>query len=196
MPDYDEEIEPPPFDPPAAAALLREAGHGDGSPLRLEILGGAEVELHRRILELVQPTMLGAGVDVRSATVEFGALVARLRSRDFDGIMLLKSHDPWIDPSIHFHSREAGEGGQNWMGYADPVADQLLDAARAAADPSRRAELHRAFDRRVHETQPVCLLAHPLAAVLLHRRFRGVEIGPLGLLPERWWVEPGERLRR
>ena len=31
---------------------------------------------------------------------------------------------------------------------------------------------------------------------LLHNRFRGVEVGALGLTPRRWWVEPEDQRYR
>ena len=116
----------------------------------------------------------------------------RLGERDFDAMLVTVGLERWVDPFFVFHSSQ-GERGRNWMGYRDAEVDALLEEARAELDESRRAALYQEFSRSFHRDQPVTLLAHPLAAVLLHRRFRGVAPGVLGLYPELWWVEPDER---
>jgi len=34
---------------------------------------------------------------------------------------------------------------------------------------------------------------HLRSAILLHRRFQDATPGPLGLVPQRWWVRPEDR---
>jgi peptide/nickel transport system substrate-binding protein len=183
-----------PFDPRAARAELAAAGVA--TPLRLSVLAAAEQPLHRRILEAAHGPFAAAGIELVAETVEFGTLVQRLQARDFDGALALELHDPWIDPWPHFHSSQGGPGGQNWMGFADPEVDRILDAARFERDPQARNALYGTFTARMRELQPVTLLVHPRVAVLLHRRFQGVEVGPLGLVPETWWVRPEDVLHR
>lgn len=191
MPEYPQDLQPPAHDVVAARGELAEV-----APLRVQIVGAAEEPLHRRILELAQPSFAAAGVELVAELLESGAYRQRLAKRDFDGLLAVKYHnDPFLDPWPHFHGSQAGETGSNWMGIADAELDRLLDAARIERDAARRAELYRAFARRAHELQPVALLVHPRAVVLLHQRFRDAEVGALGLVPERWWVPAEARLR-
>jgi ABC-type transport system substrate-binding protein len=185
-PEYPTELEPWPYDPERARASLAEAGVT--TPLRLSILCAAESELFLQILDLARDAFRAAGVELERPVLEFGAIMARLQSSDFDGVLLLKSHDTWIDPFSFF------DGRGNLMHYANAESDRLLEAARRELDDGRRMALYQEWNRVFHDDQPVTLLAHPLVQVLLHRRFRGVEVGPLGLSPERWWVEPDERI--
>ncbi len=186
-------LAPLPFDPTAARTCVeRVTGPGH----RLTILAAAEQPLHRRILELALPAFRAAGLELAIEVLEFGSLLQRVAARDFDGVVLLKYQDAWVDPWPHFHSSQGGAGGQNWMGFADAECDRLLDAARTERDADVRNGLLRAFARRMHELQPVTLLVHPQVRVLLHRRFQGVRIGPLGLVPAAWWVEPDDVLHR
>ena len=192
-PETPADVAPLRHDPAAAAALLAAAGVGPG--FRVEILAAAGDPMHRRVLELAQPSFAAAGVELVARLVEGGVLRDRLQRHDFEGLLALKYHpDPWIDPWPHFHGSQTGVGGQNWMGFADEEVNRLLDAARTERDPERRAAHYRAFVRRVHELQPVAFLVHPRAALLLHRRFRSAEVGPTGLSPELWWVPPEEQL--
>jgi len=198
-PECPSDLEPLPFDVAGAAALLRAAGFGgDGQPrLRVEIVGAAQEPLHRRILELAQPAFAAAGVELVPQLVEAGVLRDRLLRRDFTALLAVKYHpDPWIDPWPHFHGSQTGPSGQNWMGFADPETDALLDAARTAHDASERIEALQSFCRRIAELQPVALLVHPRTAILLHARFRDVEAGAAGMSPRRFWVPPAEQLHR
>jgi peptide/nickel transport system substrate-binding protein len=82
------------------------------------------------------------------------------------------------------------------MGYANPEVDRVLEDARRELDDERRAALYRKFNLIFHRDQPVTLLAHERAAVLLHKRFRRAEPGALGLVPELWWVAPAQQRYR
>ncbi|MEM7517147.1 MAG: hypothetical protein AAF368_09525 [Planctomycetota bacterium] len=41
--------------------------------------------------------------------------------------------------------------------------------------------------------QQNCTVLRPTLSLLLHKRFQNVEPGPLGLVPERWWVSPDQQ---
>lgn len=198
-PELPHDVVPPRFDVALAKALLAEAGYASEGlrPLRIEIIGAAQEPKHRRILELVQPAFAAAGVELVPQLVEAGVLRQRLQTRAFAGLLAVKYHpDPWIDPWPYFHSSQAGSNGQNWMGLQDPEIDRCLDAARAANGEEERVGHLQAFCRRADALQPVALLVHPRAALLLHRRFEDAEVGVAGLSPERWWVKPQSRLHR
>jgi hypothetical protein len=71
-----------------------------------------------------------------------------------------------------------------------------MAAARREQDPTARAEIYREFERLLRREEPVTFLAHPLVEVALHRRFRDVDPGPEGLVPELWWVPEAEQIVR
>lgn len=197
QPETPAEIQPLPFDPAAARMLLQEAGFDPAAnrPLRVSLIYASSEELHRQIVELAEPAFARAGVELDLQPMEFSGMVARLGDRDFDAMLVVKSLERWVDPYPMFHSSQA-ERGSNWMGYANPEVDRLLEEARAELDDAKRADLYREFNRHFFRDQPVTLLAHELSSVLLHRRFRGADPGALGLFPESWWVEPGDQLAR
>ncbi|MCA8956224.1 MAG: hypothetical protein KDC87_09120 [Planctomycetes bacterium] len=174
----------PRFDPDAARRQLAAAGIA--AP-RLHLMIAAGQAQHRRIVEFLAPSFLRAGVTLIAAPLEWGTLVTRLRAHDFDGVLLHISLPQWPDPFLQFHSSQAA-GGRNWAGYRDGEADAVLTKAHTEPDPVARHALLLEFQRLFVRDQPISLLVYPLSSVLLHRRFQGVELGVLGLYPERWWV--------
>ena len=190
-PSYPSAPAPLPFDVEAARALLRDAGVADG--WRLELTLAAGVQEHRKIYETARAAFRQAGIELVDRPLEAPQLDAARRSGEFDGLLGIQYHEPWIDPFDELHSSQAG-AGQNWGAVADPEMDRLLEAARVERDPTARAALHQQFNARFHELQPVTLLVHPLASLLFHSRFRDSEPTRSGLVPKRWWVAPEERL--
>lgn len=182
-------VEPQRFDPAAARALLVSAGHSGG--LDIELLVARERDVLRRIAEFAAPGLAEAGVRLSLQLVDFANLVARLDAGQFEGALLLKLHEPEIDPFEFFHGSTVHA---RRMGLADVELDTRLEAARVELDDARRREHMAAFERWFAEQQPVTLLVQPRAQVLLHRRFEGVELGVGGLSPERWWVDPARRV--
>jgi peptide/nickel transport system substrate-binding protein len=192
-PEYPREVEAIPFDPRAARALLREAGYDPetGNTLRASILRG-DTALHQRIIDLARPAFEQAGVVLDDIVRSYDAYQELRGRREFDGLLASVSHGTWIDPYYRFHSSQVG--AENFMGWSNAQADRLLVEARAELDGERRAALYRAFGAILHDEQPVTLLCHPRIALLLHRRFAGVEIGKFGLRLDALWVPADQRL--
>ncbi len=182
------DLKPHPFDPEEAARLLRAAGYDEEKPLELSILAMTEWGLPRPVLELAAPAFARAGVRLRVRAMPFSSVMAKVQAEDFDGFMYLQSQRIPADPYAFFRA------GDNYMGYVSEDVERILSAARKELNPERRRALYQEFSRVFHEDQPVTLLAFPLTQVLLHKRFRDVQIGPLGLYPERWWVAPEDQI--
>ena len=194
-PPYPTDEQPLPFDPPAAKELLDGAAQAGAPRLQRLVIGyPTGVEFYRVLLERAVPEFAKAGVEFVVQPVEFRVLLERFSKGELDGCAFLVSHTPWVDPHPWFHSSPPDGSGKNYGGYSNPEVDQVLDAARAELDEAKRLALWRRFHAAFVRDQPATLLAHPRSAFLLHKRFRGVELGAMGLVPERWWVAPEQRL--
>lgn len=187
-PEVPEDLEPLSFDPDAAKQLLGEAGYGPENPLQLSILTYSGWALGRQILDLAMPAFAMAEVDLELRTLPGPNVKKKRDDGDFDGILYLQYLQSPNDPAQFFNSQD------NDMGYASEEVDHILSAASKELDSERRAALYRQFSEIFHFDQPVTLLAFPLNQILLHKRFQDVQVGPLGLYPERWWVRPEDQV--
>jgi len=189
-PEYPPDLAPVPFDLVAARAELQECGIvGDREPKSISILVANQLPLHRRILDLAQPAFVAAGLRLLPEVRDWSEVVSRYESRDFDAVLMSWSHEPWIDPWVNFHSSQADPPGKNYSGVRDDEVDRLLEQARTELDGSARAALYRRLGHRLRELEPVSLLVHPRHTLLIDRRFRGAEPGPLGVVADGMWVQ-------
>ena len=75
------------------------------------------------------------------------------------------------------------------MRYASEDMDRVLEEARVELDYDERVKLYHRFNEVFLRDQPITLIYHRRVSCVLHKRFRGVEVGALGLSPRRWWIE-------
>lgn len=192
-PAWPADLVPLAFDPAAARRLLREAGFdpAEGKPLRLVVVALQGTEVLRRIADLFASAAKDAGIELDLRRRGLSGFVQEKKAGDWDGLLVQQSFRPWGDPWDLLHSRGADNDGK----WADAEADRLADAARAEADPEVRAGLWRQLHTIVYREQPAALLAHPMAAVLLHRRIEAAVPGRSGLVLERAHVAPAAQRR-
>lgn len=184
---YDRGVEMAP-DPGQATRLLEETGW-TGAPIRARngrtLRLGLAVAAERRHIALAEAiaAQLGA-IGFRVAPQPADPLDLyreRLLPRSYDlaltGIWL-GAVDP--DPYPLWHSSQR-EGGLNLSGYADPMADQLLLAARVQGDPGQRFAALGGFQRLWMDQAPSVVLASPMMTYAMANGFRGVR---LGIVPE------------
>lgn len=192
QPGYPKDLTPLPYDPQGARALLRSTGFDpEQKPLRIRLMVPAEAPWFRRIGELCADAAMQAGVELDLSVLPFQELMQRRDGSDWDGALILVSMPTFGDPFELFHST----GGRNAGGYKNEEVDQLLSSQRQERDAVRRAELLERCHRLLANDPPCALLVHPLVEILIDRRLEGVEVGPLGLWPERMWM-PAEFQRR
>ncbi|MEW6430521.1 MAG: ABC transporter substrate-binding protein [Myxococcota bacterium] len=161
---------PVPFSPPAAEALLADAGFTDsdgdgvrdrdGKPLRFTfLLPSASVRLGK-LVPLLQEQLKPVGVELGIEKVETATLSARVAKRDFEVVSRVWTEfDREHDVYPYFHSSQI-DGGSNFVGFSDPELDRLLDQVRGEFDVAKRRELERAVHRRLVETQPYLFMTN------------------------------------
>ena len=199
---FADELEPPPFDPEAARALLDEAGvrdrdgdglreGPDGRPLRIELKFPAQDPAFRSASQLVASDLERVGVTVAPAAVEGSTLIAQVTSaeRPFDAILLTWSVDDVGAARSLFHS-EALDGPLQLAGYASPRADSLLDVVAGAVSREEAAPAWRELQTLLREEQPWSFLYYFSMLSGVSERLRGVEMDGRGQLATlgSWWV--------
>jgi peptide/nickel transport system substrate-binding protein len=176
--------------------MLEEAGwtDSDGDSIRdregqsLEItLGVGPDPVLSAIAALVETYWQDLGVRVTLQAMDREAVQGALTNHEYDAMVfnwILSDYDP--DPFPLWHSSQIPEG-QNYAGWSDPRADQLLVDGRQAIDPDRRAEIYGEFVRLFALEQPAVVLYHPLYTY----GFVSGEVG--GVQAPRLLVRPADR---
>jgi peptide/nickel transport system substrate-binding protein len=201
--DYDDGIEPWPFDPQNAVNLLEEAGWTDtdgdgvrnknGQEFEFEFLlpsGSHEAKL---MATVYQEKLKKAGIKMGIRELEWATFIDRLTKRAFDAISLAWAIPPDQDPYQVWHSSQS-EKGSNYPGYNNPEVDRILEEARLEFDSEKRAIMYRKFHQIIHDDVPYTFLFARAVLVAVDKRFQGVHVYKMGLDTTEWWVP--KELRR
>ncbi len=201
-------IEPLAFDLAAAGDSLAAAGWVDrdgdgvrederGTPLRLTLMTNHENPVRVDIAQLAQARLARIGVDVDVRTLEWQALLARHRGREFDAVVQSWVLDNFrVDPAALFHSSQADlPGSYNRSGLKDPEVDRLIEAAMGTTDPETAKRLWSEFSLALQDAQPFTFLMWLDELASVSERLRGVEMDARGTLVTiaDWWIPPERR---
>jgi len=196
-----------PYDPAKAKALLAEAGwsdhDGDGSldkdgrAFDFTILTNQGNDLRIKTATIIQERLAAIGVRVRIRTVEWAAFLKEFVDKgNFDALIM--GWNILQDPDIYdvWHSSKAMPGELNFIGYANPEADAMLEQARHTLDQPQRKKLYDRLQEILHHDQPYCFLYVSYALPIVHARVKGIEPAPSGLTHNfiRWWI-PADQQR-
>ena len=96
------------------------------------------------------------------------------------------------DPYQIWHSSQGGERGSNYIGYKNSEADKLMETAREELDEKKRNEMFHKLHEIIYNDQPYTFLYNGESLLLVHRRFKNVEIYKMGQAPRpgiEWTVD-------
>ncbi|MDH3735251.1 MAG: ABC transporter substrate-binding protein [Gemmatimonadota bacterium] len=203
---YDPGLEPLPYDPAAAAALLEAAGwvdadgdgvrERDGVPMSFELVASSRNPVFGDLIQVIQAQLADVGIEVRPRLLEWQTVLGMHRSRDFDAVLTNWVLDNFrVDPRPLFHSSQVAiDGSANRGSYRNPVADSLMDLGARTLDPEAAARIWRDFAGILQRDQPITLLFwnDEIVAVrreLIHTGFDAR--GELVTLPGWRWRDTG-----
>jgi peptide/nickel transport system substrate-binding protein len=197
-PAYDASLAALPFDPPAAARLLSDAGwrdtNGDGTrdkdgkEFAFDLMVSQGSEVGRQIDEMLASELAKVGVTARVRTLEWGAFVERVDAGDFTAASLAWSAvDPNPDPYYYWHSSQCAPKGLNDGCYRNPEADRLMEQARLETDPGSRVALYHRLHRIFRDDAPAIFVVNPSQKYAFASGIRGVTPSPLSFF---FWPGP------
>ena len=202
-PQYDSSIEPWPYDPEKAKALLDEAGWKDTNGNGIRDKDGVEfvfnytivsgTYLHEQIAKLVKDAAAQVGIEVVLDPYEWSVFINRVQDRKFDAVSMAWGGGLAGDPYQVWHSSQI-EGGSNYVGFNVPEADKIIEEARRTIDDEKRNKLFHQFHRILHDEQPYTFIYTRPEEAFLDKRFENVNVHMLGLVPYEWYV-PKEKQR-
>lgn len=192
-------------DPEKAKALLAEAGwrrtdggflEKDGKPFEFEIITNQGNEIRAKCAEIIQRRLAEIGIRVKIRVIEWAAFVNDfINKRKFDATIL-----GWtipMEPDLYdvWHSSKTGPQELNFVSFRNDEVDALIVRARETFDQPLRKQCYYRIQEILAEEQPYLFLYVPDALPILHARFRGVEVAPLGIGWNfiRWYVPKAEQ---
>ncbi len=203
---YNPRVRTYPYDPAKAKALLAEAGWKDlnsngvlereGRPFEFEIITNQGNEIRAKCAEIIQRRLAEVGIKVTIRVVEWAAFVKDfINKRKFDATIL-----GWtipMDPDLYdvWHSSKTGPEELNFISYQNAEVDALIEKGRETFDQSERKRCYDRIQEILAEEQPYLFLYVPDALPIIHARFRGVEVAPLGIGHNfiKWYVPKAEQ---
>ena len=199
---HNDDLEPWPYDPRQASALLAEEGwydsngdgilDRDGNDFVFELMTNSDSVVRVDAAVMVQDQLRRVGVRVEVQRLEFNTLSERVQAHDFDAFLGGWMIDTSLDLDYAFHS-DSIDGGYNFGGFSDAEVDRLLDEVRSQSDPQKLEGLLREVQAVVHRQQPYTFLWEPRRLAVATRALRNAT--PNALDPffhvEDWWLEPG-----
>ena len=177
---YNHDIAPLPYDPEGAKALLKDAGwepdtNGklvkNGKPLQFTLITNNGNELRKAILAIAQDAWKDIGVDVQTDLLEWSVFIQeRVNKLDFDALVLGWSMG--IEPDLFqiWHSSQTNPYQLNFVGFKDPVADDLILKIRQEYDYDRQVAYCHQLHDIIAKSQPYTFLYVGKWTALLDKR--------------------------
>jgi peptide/nickel transport system substrate-binding protein len=157
-----------------AKSELAQGGVPGGISFTLLIPIGFSVEAQYIQSEL-QPT--GILVNIRSET--FAALLSDLETHNFQAVLYGWSGRP--DPDGNMYSWFHSHGGFNYMQYADPQVDALLEAARTSNDQTQRIQDYQQAEQLIAQDAPFVFINHGVYVEATTSNVKNVTLPPTGI---------------
>lgn len=184
---YNEALDPYPYDPEKARALIAEAGI-EGATLTFFVTEGGSGMLDPIPMgTAIQADLEAVGFDVKIETYEWNTFLGEvnpgLEGKADMAEMAWMTNDPDTLPYLALRSEAwPDKGGFNSGYYANPKVDELLEAARTATDQDERARLYREMQTIVQEDAPWVFVANWKQNAVISDRVENFGLEPSFLL--------------
>ncbi|MCO5073338.1 MAG: ABC transporter substrate-binding protein, partial [Rhizobiaceae bacterium] len=162
---YDEKLQPYPYDPEKAKAMLSEAGY-NGEELTFYVTEGGSGMLDPIAMgTAIQADLEAVGMKVKIETYEWNTFLGKvnpgLEGKADMAEMAWMTNDPDTLPFLTLRTEASPDkGGFNSGYYSNPEVDKLLESARKSTDQSERADLYKQMQKIVQDDAPWVFVAN------------------------------------
>ncbi len=185
-----------PYDPDQALRLLKKAGYllpesggvrtKDGQPLSFSLFY-PEMPPYDALAKDIEAAWERLGIEVTLVGMDFEDLVERLENRKYKAALVVldftRTPDP--DPYPFWHESMAYEG-QNYSVWKNRRASLFLERARVTPDLEKRRIYYRNFQFLFAQELPALPLFYPVYTYGVDQQVRGVRLGPVYDLSDRF----------
>ncbi|HUF89389.1 MAG TPA: peptide-binding protein [Gemmatimonadota bacterium] len=197
--EFNEEIEPWPYDPEQARRMLAEEGwtdhdgdgiiDKDGRPFRFVLRTNQGNDLREDIVVIVQNHLGQLGIDVQPRLIEWNTFITDLKAKRFEAAVSGWSTDFKFNPTDLF-STAAIEGKYNYPSYSNLEADSLMLRALTTLDREEARPLWKRYSEVIHEDQPYTFLYYLEERLGVSSRLHDVTADARGHLisAAEWWI--------
>lgn len=141
----------PTADLDGARALLAEAGFPDGFTATLSVQ--SNFPFLRAPAEPIQAQLAQIGVNLELKVDEFGTFFESVRTGDYQ--VALFGNSGLADPDDYFYPSLHSAGGSNFVQWADPTFDALVDEGRTTVDQDARRVIYDELQAYLMEQVPI-----------------------------------------
>jgi len=171
-----------PYDPERAKKLLAEAGYPNGFSTTLWVPeSGSGMQAPVAMSTVMQSNLKAVGVNVSLQIMEWGAYLAKLRTKEqelFALSWMAGTEDPDMVMYPLLHSSQWTPVGPNRALYKNARFDALLQQARLTTDQAKRAQLYKEAQRILVDDAPWVFVDHEIQIAALSKRVQGFKLHP------------------
>ena len=179
---YNEDIDPYPFDPEKAKALLAEAGY-DGKEIELWAMPVARPYMPdaAKVAEVIKKNLEDVGIPSKIVTFEWATYLEKAKNGEADAFMLGWTGDNGdADNFIYTLLDKDNIGSNNYAYYSNDEVHDLLIAAQSETDEAKRNDLYKKAQEIIHEEAPWVPLAHSTPLLAAKAGVEGFKPHPTG----------------
>ena len=180
---FSDKLKNPPRDLDKARALLKEAGVPEGTEFTLFTRNGGGPTNPNPMLgaQRMQADLAQIGLKVNIKVMEWGEMLKRAKNGEHDMVSAgwagdNGDPDNFLTPNL---SCDAAKNGENYARWCNKEFQDLIDKARAIAEPAQRAALYEQALDVFEKDQPWIPMAYPKMFTAMRKNVEGYTQSPL-----------------